>query len=69
LIVEQHGHHQDYFPVEKEEEGNGTQRFSYEIRLQRFKETGKDFDERVLRRFHFLDIFMYTFQTSFNFEY
>jgi hypothetical protein len=65
----QHGLHQDYFPGEKGEERNGGQRFSYEIRLEWFNETGKDFDEGVLRRFHIRDIFMYTFQINFNFEY
>jgi hypothetical protein len=59
----QHGRHQDYFPGDKEEEGNGSQRFSYEIRLQRFNEIGNDFDERVLRRFHFGDFLCILFKS------
>jgi len=64
----QHGLHQDYFPGEKGKEGNGGHRFSNEIRLQRFNEPGKDFDEGVLRRFHIRDIFMNAFQNNFNFD-
>ena len=47
----------------------GAQRFSCEIRLQRFNEIGKDFDQGVLRPFHIREIIMYAFQINFNFEY